>query len=129
MTKTRAKQKGELLFSVTKKDFRIDTFRAGGPGGQNQNKRDTGVRFTHLASGAVGESREFRTQEANKRSAFLKVTAAPKFTAWMRVETARRLGTLVDAERAADRAMAPKNLRIETVDDGGKWVVNEKELL
>lgn len=29
----------ELMFSVTLKDCRVETFRAGGPGGQNQNKR------------------------------------------------------------------------------------------
>ena len=50
----------ELLFSVTKKDLRIDTFRAGGKGGQNQNKRNTGVRVTHPDSGAVGEARDQR---------------------------------------------------------------------
>jgi len=34
----------ELLFSLTKKDFRVDTFRAGGKGGQKQNKTNSGVR-------------------------------------------------------------------------------------
>lgn len=48
----------ELLFSLTKKDFRIETFRSGGKGGQHQNKTDSGVRIVHLESGAVGESRE-----------------------------------------------------------------------
>jgi len=28
----------QLLFSVTKKDLRVDTFRSGGKGGQNQNQ-------------------------------------------------------------------------------------------
>ena len=40
----------KLLFSVTKKDFDIQTFRSGGKGGQHQNKRDTGVRCVHKAS-------------------------------------------------------------------------------
>lgn len=33
------KQKRELIYSLTKKVFIIETFRAGGSGGQNQNKR------------------------------------------------------------------------------------------
>ena len=27
--------KRELLFSITRKDFKVDFFRSGGPGGQN----------------------------------------------------------------------------------------------
>ena len=46
----------ELLFSVTRDDFTIQTFRAGGKGGQKQNKTDSGVRCIHNASGAVGEN-------------------------------------------------------------------------
>ena len=45
----------EKLFSI--KDFEVQTFRSGGPGGQNQNKRNTGVRIIHKSSGAKEESR------------------------------------------------------------------------
>jgi len=65
--------KKELIFSATKKDFRVDTFRCGGPGGQNQNKRDTGVRITHIESGLSSECREHRTQKQNKKEAFRKL--------------------------------------------------------
>ena len=47
----------------------METFRAGGPGGQNQNKRNTGVRWIHVPSGATGEARDHRTQGENKRAA------------------------------------------------------------
>ncbi len=50
----------ELMFSITKDDLDVQTFRAGGKGGQNQNKRETGVRIVHRPSGAVGESRSER---------------------------------------------------------------------
>ena len=65
----------ERLKSFTKKDFRVDTFRAGGKGGQNQNKRDTGVRITHIETGLSAESREHRTQYQNKVAAFKKLAA------------------------------------------------------
>lgn len=41
----------QLIFSARRKDFRIDVFRSGGPGGQHQNKTSSGVRITHLHSG------------------------------------------------------------------------------
>lgn len=68
-----------LLFSITKKDLEIQTFRAGGKGGQNQNKRDSGVRVIHKASGARGESREHRGQLENKRAAFRRMTETKEF--------------------------------------------------
>lgn len=55
----------QLVFSVTARDCVRQTFRSGGKGGQNQNKRDTGVRFIHRPSGAVGEARDERSQHQN----------------------------------------------------------------
>lgn len=72
----------ELLFSLTKKDFRIDTFRSGGKGGQHQNTTDSGVRVTHIESGAVGESREERSQHQNKKKAFERLTKTREFQLW-----------------------------------------------
>ena len=64
-----------LVFSASKKDFRVDTFRSGGPGGQNQNKVESGVRITHIETGLKAESREERSQHANKRKAFQRLCA------------------------------------------------------
>ena len=63
----------KLIISVRKRDLRIDTFRAGGRGGQHQNKTDTGVRITHIESGISTESREERSQTLNKKKAFQKL--------------------------------------------------------
>lgn len=62
-----------IMKIASKKDFKFDTFRCGGPGGQNQNKLDTGVRVTHIPSGLTAECRETRSQLTNKRLAFRKV--------------------------------------------------------
>jgi protein subunit release factor B len=45
-------EKRELLFSITKEDFEIQTFCSGGKGGQHQNKVETGVRILHKYSKA-----------------------------------------------------------------------------
>lgn len=51
-----------LLFSLTKKDFTIQTFCTGGKGGQHRNAKQNGVRIIHPASGAVAEHRDGRDQ-------------------------------------------------------------------
>jgi len=45
---------------------RIDTFRAGGPGGQHTNKTESAVRLTHLASGTVVQSQNERDRLRNQ---------------------------------------------------------------
>lgn len=67
------------MFSVTVKDCEVQTFRSGGKGGQNQNKRDTGVRIIHHPSGARGEARDERSQLQNKRLAFKRMADHPLF--------------------------------------------------
>lgn len=103
----------QLLFSITRKDFRIDTFRSGGKGGQNQNKRDTGVRITHLDSGAVGESREERSQLQNKKNAFRRCIESNKFKIWHKLKTSEILLNLRSIDKAVDEMMDEKNIKIE----------------
>lgn len=63
----------ELLFSASKKDFKISTFCTGGPGGQNQNRKEMGVRITHISTGLSSECRELRSQGQNLKRAFRKL--------------------------------------------------------
>lgn len=106
MTKT-------LLFSLTKKDFEFQFFRAGGKGGQNQNKVNSGARCIHTASGARGEARDSRDQLHNKRNAFTRCIETERFKTWHKTECARRLGTLRDIDDRVDEEMKEINLKIE----------------
>ena len=56
---------GTINIEIRPDDLRRETFRAGGPGGQHQNKTESAVRYTHIPTGIAQESRSQRSQHKN----------------------------------------------------------------
>lgn len=74
--------------SFSKKDFRVDTYRGSGSGGQHRNKTDSAVRITHIETGLSASCEEERSQHANKKKAFRKLVTL--LLAYYNPETQKR---------------------------------------
>jgi len=85
----------------------VETFRAGGPGGQHRNVTDSAVRLLHLPSGVQVQAGESRSQHRNRAIAFERLIA--RLERLNRVP-ARRVPTRV-SRGAVERRLAEKKRR------------------
>jgi peptide chain release factor 2 len=85
---------GAIEVEIKRDDVTRQTFRSGGPGGQHQNKTESGVRLIHEPTGVVAECRSERSQHKNEEMAW-KLLKAKLF----KIEEQKRLA---EVERQYD---------------------------
>lgn len=111
------RNKDDLLFSLTKKDFEIRTFRVGGNGGQKVNKTSSGVEIVHHASGARGRCTDTRSQLQNKKIALKRLTETKEFKLWLKMTT-WNLKSDAQIEEEVDRELAdPTITKVEYIEN------------
>ena len=115
----------ELLFSITANDCEWSYTRGTGKGGQKKNKTSSAVHCMHRPSGAHGYSEASRSQRENKEDAFRKMAETKEFQDWMRLETARRSGKLIEIEENVKREM--KRITVEVKDEEGRWTKVDRD--
>jgi protein subunit release factor B len=118
----------ELLFSITKKDFKLEWFSGTGNGGQNRNKHQNCARLHHLESGVLTTGQSQRDRPANLREAMQNLVKHPKFKVWMtmRVFELEKGKTI---EQIVDEQMTENKLKIECRDEEGKWNLYKEDIL
>lgn len=87
----------DIKIEVKEADLKVDTYRAGGKGGQHVNKTDSAVRITHIPTGIVTQCQNERSQFKNKSMAMKLLRA--KLYEVQRQKKAKEIETAYDSKK------------------------------
>ena len=124
----------DIKVDINEGDLRIDTYRAGGAGGQHVNKTDSAVRITHIPTGIVVQCQNERSQHKNKDKAFKmlrarmyeyevakrEAKAAEEAKSRLKIEWGSQIRSYVlfPYQQVADHRTELKTSRVDAVLDG-----------
>jgi peptide chain release factor 1 len=98
----------DVEVEISGDDLQIDTFRAGGAGGQHVNKTESAIRITHLPTGLVVECQDERSQHKNKDRA-MKILRSRLYEKMLREQTDK-----IASERKLQVGTGDRSERIRT---------------
>ena len=106
----------DVELELNEDDIKVDTFRAGGSGGQHINKTDSAVRMTHIPTGIVVACQSERSQHKNRASA-------------MKLLKARVYQKQKDDEEAKQKSKLASKLKIEWGSQIRNYVLQPYQLV
>ena len=113
--------RGGELVKIESKDLHYESYKGGGPGGQNRNKNETNIRLTHLPTG-IQACANTKSREQNKKLALAVLRArlfAQKAQANKAVRSGARKAQVGSGMRADKiRTVAEQRQRVENHRNG-----------
>ncbi|MDH3590934.1 MAG: peptide chain release factor 1 [Planctomycetota bacterium] len=93
----------EVELDIKEEELKIDTMRAGGPGGQKVNKTESAIRITHLPTGIVVKCQDEKSQHKNRARA-MRILTSRLYEQMRRERDAARAATRKSQIGSGDRS-------------------------